>query len=308
MKRRIAIVGLGDIAEKVYLPLLSSHTSVEVVGIMNRTHSKAEAISGQYRIPGIYGSVSEMLTSEPDAVFIHSSTESHYAIAMECIQRGIHVFVDKPLSESLEEAEKMAVQAEKKGVLLAVGFNRRFAPFNKEAKTWLKQTGGWEWAIAQKHRTEVHPHPARRTLFEDLIHMIDTLVWLGDSETKLVSKQIRLDHGGRLLNASGILEQQRATGTFAMNRHAGEVLEKIELYGSGRSATVENLEQLKLVEKGKPAMIKHHDSWDTILHRRGFVEMVDHFLAGMDEPDKCTIRVDQVLITHRLTEQLLKEM
>nr|WP_311198829.1 Gfo/Idh/MocA family oxidoreductase [Paenibacillus sp. YPD9-1] len=72
---------------------------------------------------------------------MHSPTSTHFDIVMRCIEAGVAVYVDKPLSGSWEESVKMAAYAESKGVLLAAGFNRRFAPLYAEAKHWLAEAG-----------------------------------------------------------------------------------------------------------------------------------------------------------------------
>jgi virulence factor len=304
--KRIGIIGLGDIAQKVYLPLLTSNEHVEIAGIMSTTASTVDRMKAKYRLPFGTTKLEDLLRLELDAVFIHSPTETHHALVMECLDHRVAVYVDKPLSYDLRESMEMASVAERKGVVLAVGFNRRFAPLYVEAKMWLKEAGGFDWCSAVKHRMKQQNQSAGKTYYDDLIHMLDLLVWLGEDGAEIGAHAQTVDKEGKLLHASGSVSFAASAGTFSMVRLAGVDLEKLELHGSGRSAEVTNLENAVFYEKGSLPQVRSFGSWDTLLARRGFVGVADHFLQSLDTPDACTIRADRVLETHQLVEKLLR--
>ncbi|MDF2717366.1 MAG: gfo/Idh/MocA family oxidoreductase [Paenibacillus sp.] len=304
MKKRVGIIGLGDIAQKAYLPVMAHHPRIEIAAIMSRSKETAERIGEAYRIPDRTADLSELLARELDAVFVHSPTETHAAIVWACLERGVHVYVDKPLSYKLEESEWMAEQADKRGKLLAVGFNRRFAPMYVEAKRWLEETGGFDLCIAQKHRTRQQTLLAKETLYDDMIHMIDLLLWLGAKPCEVTGWLSEQDADGRLLHASGSLRMGSSASFVSMNRRAGGDLEKLELHGGGRSAEIVNLDSAVLRDKREGERTLRFGSWETVSHRRGFAGIVDHFLESLDRPDECIVRADKVLETHRLVEKL----
>ncbi|SDE23633.1 virulence factor [Paenibacillus sp. UNCCL117] len=310
MTAKVAIIGLGDIAQKVYMPLLSADEQVEIVGLYSRTASTVERIGRQYRIAGQYGSVEQLLRHErPDIVFVHSPTPTHEAIVMECLEAGVHVYVDKPLCYRIEASERMAAYAAERNLLLAVGFNRRFAPLYREAKRRMAEAGGFELVSALKHRTKLQSCSAKQTLYDDLIHMLDLLLWLGGDDAEVGSYKERTDEEGRLLLASGALRLggDKLDGTaahFAMARRAGADLEKLELHGSGCSMEVVNLEKAVWMERGVAPQELAFGSWDTIWHRRGFAGIVRHVLDTLADPLTCEVRADAVLPVHRLVESL----
>ncbi|KZE74441.1 dehydrogenase [Paenibacillus elgii] len=318
MKRKIGIIGLGDIAQKVYLPLLSASEKVDIVGLSSRSMSTVDRIGAQYRIAGRYASLTEMLRqAKPEAVFVHSPTETHDAIVTTCLKEGIHVYVDKPLAYDIEASERMAAYAAERGLLLAVGFNRRFAPLYVQAKRWIEEGGGFDLVTAAKHRTKLQSHGAKQTLYDDLIHMLDLLLWLGGDAFDVASYRQRTDHEGRLLfgagtftfghGASAASSQDSAVAQFSMVRQAGADLEQLELHGNGRSAEVLNMETAVWRKAGVSPQEQTFGSWDSILHRRGFADAVDHFLACIADPSRCTIRADRTLPAHRLVEKLFPE-
>jgi virulence factor len=303
--KRIGLIGLGDIAQKVYLPLLTVNENVEIAGIMSSTAATVERLQAKYRLPFGTTKLKELLGLGLDAVFIHSPTQTHRDMVMACLEQGIAVYVDKPLSYVWNESVEMASYAERRGVLLGVGFNRRFAPFYQEAKAWLKEAGGFDWCSAVKHRTKQQNHSAEKTFYDDLIHMLDLLVWLGEDTYEITGHSKQSDEEGKLLHASGNLSFGKSIGSYSMVRLAGVDVEKLELHGNGRSVEVTNLESAVLYEKGALPQVRTFGSWDTILERRGFAGVVDHFLASLDHPDACRIRADLVLESHKLVEKLI---
>jgi virulence factor len=305
MKKRIGIIGLGDIAQKVYLPLLAKNEQVEIVGLMSRSEATVQSCAKKYRINNAFTDLPSLLKQKPQAVFVHTPTETHGDIVKQCLLHGVDVYVDKPLSYEISESYEMAKVAGQCGRLLAVGFNRRFAPRYVETKAWLAEAGGFNSCVAQKHRTKLQKHSAKHTLYDDLIHMLDLLVWLNNGQYTIKAYHQKIEEQGKLLHASGSLLLGEASGFFSMYRNAGQDLEKLEIHGSGRSVQVVNLEHAIFYDTINGERVRSFGSWDDILYRRGFVGVVDHFLQSIDDPMQCTIRADQVMPSHELVEKLL---
>ncbi|MDK8179941.1 Gfo/Idh/MocA family oxidoreductase [Paenibacillus sp. UMB4589-SE434] len=304
MNKRIGIIGLGDIAQKAYLPVLTQLDHVEIVAIMARTDKTVENVGKRYRIDGRYTDVESLLQQGLDAVFIHTPTEVHEQIAIQCLERGIHVYIDKPLSYQIDASKRMMEASAKYNRLLAVGFNRRFAPMYQQAKAWLDEVGGFDLCIAQKHRTKQQKLSAKETLYDDLIHMIDLLLWFGAKPYEIASYIQEADEQNRLLHATGQLTFGHSSALFSMNRRAGADIEKVELHGGGRSVEILNLETAEWSDRLTGQQVKKFGSWNSIGERRGFAGVIQHFLESLDQPERCSIRADQVMESHLLIEKL----
>ncbi|MEK3984115.1 Gfo/Idh/MocA family oxidoreductase [Paenibacillus sp. FSL K6-3166] len=304
-RKRVAIIGIGNIARKVYLPLLSQHDYAEVVGVLSHSSTTVEQAVHTYRFPKGTTNLEELLSWDLDAVFVHSPTTTHYDIVTKCLERGISVYVDKPLSYDLEESRRMAELAQDKGLLLGVGFNRRFAPMYVTAKQWLEEVGGISHCSAIKHRTKLQTSTSRETVHDDLIHMLDLLLWLCGDQYELLRSHLQSSGDGRLLQASGMLAwKHSAVGMYSMVREAGVDLEKLELHGNGRSVEVVDLDKAILFEKDTLPHIQGFGSWDTVLDRRGFSGVVNNFLCNINTPELCSIAASAVLPSHMLAAQL----
>ncbi|SET59370.1 Gfo/Idh/MocA family protein [Paenibacillus sp. NFR01] len=304
-RKRVAMIGIGDIARKVYLPLLSRHDQAEVIGILSHSPQTVRTAVSSYRFPKGTTELDELLSWRPDAVFVHSPTPTHFDIVMKCLGNGVSVYVDKPLSYDLDEAERMAALAADKGLLLAVGFNRRYAPMYVAAKAWLEKAGGISHCQAVKHRTRTQSATSRETVFDDLIHMLDLLLWLCGNDYDLLKHSLYADTEGRLLRAAGMVGWSGGvSGVYSMVRDAGADLEKLELHGNGRSVEVADMERAVLYEKGALPRTQSFGSWDTVLERRGFSGVVGHFLNTLDTPELCQVSAAAVLPSHRLAAAL----
>ncbi|HFJ4333208.1 TPA: Gfo/Idh/MocA family protein, partial [Serratia liquefaciens] len=131
-KLRVGVVGLGGIAQKAYLPILSQAADWTLVGGFSPNQQKAQPICDSYRMACFSGL--DSLAQQCDAVFVHSSTASHFQVIGELLRYGVQVYVDKPLAETVEQGEQLLALAEKQGKALMVGFNRRFAPLYRQLK------------------------------------------------------------------------------------------------------------------------------------------------------------------------------
>ncbi|MDQ0196117.1 Gfo/Idh/MocA family protein [Paenibacillus wynnii] len=304
-RKRIALIGLGDIARKVYLPLLSRHNEAEVVGVLSHSPATVQGTVNSYRFPKGTTNLDELLSWDLDAVFVHSPTPTHFDIVSKCLNHGVAVYVDKPLSYQLDESKRLAELAQEKELLLAVGFNRRFAPMYAAAKAWLEKNGGISHCSAIKHRTKLQKGSSHETVHDDLIHMLDLLLWLCGGDYELLRGNLRSNEEGRLLQASGMLGWENgAIGMYSMIREAGADLEKLELHGNGRSVEVVDMERAVLYEQGALPRNQGFGSWDTILERRGFSGVVDHFLKNIHTPEQCGISAAEVLPSHILAAEL----
>jgi virulence factor len=169
---KVGVIGLGAIAQKAYLPILAARGDLDIV-LATRNSQTLDRISRQYRIPQKVGSVDELIQTGIQAAFVHTATEAHFQIVQRLLDSGIHVYVDKPLAYSLKEARDLVELAARRQCLLMVGFNRRFAPFYNQ----LRAVPDKSLIFMQKNRVDP-PETARTFIFDDFIHVVDTLRFL----------------------------------------------------------------------------------------------------------------------------------
>jgi len=303
-KIKVGIVGLGGIAQKVYLPILANEKEWSLIGAYSPTRSKCEAICQANRITP-YESLTA-LAGEIDAAFVHTSTPTHYEVVASLLKEGVNVYVDKPLAATVEEAERLVELSEKTGRKLMVGFNRRFAPFYQQAQALAGDTAAW--VRMEKHRMHgILPDHYAHTLLDDYIHLVDLARWIGGGEVRLAGGHIATGEKTELLHTKHAY--QSSTGLYletGMHRSAGTGRECVEWVCHDRVIRVIDLEQMEVEEEGRTT-IHRPGSWDTILKRRGFIDAVDHFIQSILGDTQPVIDGREGLRTQQLLQQLISQ-
>ncbi len=129
---KIGVVGCGGIAQVMHLPYLTGTEGggvpgIEVVAVCDVIKELAEAVGARYHIREAYTDYSDMLNkSDVDAIAILTRHETHAEIAIEAMNHGKHVFVEKPMCETIKDAEKMMQAQKRNNVILQVGYMKRF--------------------------------------------------------------------------------------------------------------------------------------------------------------------------------------
>lgn len=297
---RIGIIGLGDIAQKAYLPVITAREDIELV-FCTRSRETLGRLSAKYRVREAVQTVEELIASGIDAAFIHSSTESHVGIAEQLMRSGIHVYVDKPISYHYEEAERLTALAEQLGVILMVGFNRRFAPMVAA----MKEKNDRRMALLQKNRL-FSPDFARRFVYDDYIHVIDTIRFMAPGKITGTPRISMFIQEGKLYHAQVQLEGDGFVCTGIMNRDSGANDEILEIMNPGNKWVVEGLNTTIHFNGGQESRQKFND-WEPVLHRRGFAQIIDHFLTCVRDNKQPSISLKDALESHRICELIVEQ-
>ncbi|WP_051229301.1 Gfo/Idh/MocA family protein [Paludibacterium yongneupense] len=298
-KVRVAIVGLGGIAQKVYLPILSRARQWELVGAYSPDRQKTTLLCRDYRIRP-FASLAE-LSGECDIAFVHSSTSSHYEVADFLLRHGVHVYVDKPLADTLPQAEALLELARRQRLGLMVGFNRRFAPFYQPARQLMTAAASVRF---EKHRLDGIGNSLRFTLFDDYLHLLDTVLWLCDGEMTLLAGQINASTDGELVFASHVFRHRDAMVTIAMHRAAGTRMETLDVVARDTVLRVRDLNRMEQELRGT-TRVENAGNWQSVLELRGFAPMVEHVLECVANQTEASIGGEQALIAQRWMENLL---
>ena len=135
MTVRVGVLGTSWWVDSMYLPALTAHPDAELVGVCGRTATTAQALATQWAIPWASTDTDEFLDPKRiDAVVIATSNDSHEALTLTALDRGLHVLCEKPIATNVEAAERMATRATEKGAITLVPFTYRYMPTNQYVK------------------------------------------------------------------------------------------------------------------------------------------------------------------------------
>jgi 2-alkyl-3-oxoalkanoate reductase len=135
---KVGIVGCGLIGD-VHLRVLNSMKNISVVGIADRDIERAKSFASRAKVGVFAGDLETLLErAKPDAVHILTPPFTHASLACTALQAGSHVYVEKPMALTSEEAQSMVAAAAERKRLLTVGHNNLFSPVVREAYRRVK--------------------------------------------------------------------------------------------------------------------------------------------------------------------------
>lgn len=176
-KQPIVIVGAGGIVADAHLPAYKK-AGFEVVGITNRTRSKAEKLAADFRIPNVFDTVADAVAKAPaSAVYDITTMPEQYLSALEQLPDGAAVLIQKPMGDTLAQAQEILEVCRKKNLVAAINFQLRFAPFVSAARYLLDNGFIGELYDAEVRVTlhtpwELFPHVMVHPRLEILYHSI----------------------------------------------------------------------------------------------------------------------------------------
>jgi virulence factor len=190
---RVAVIGAGQMANLVHYPSLVSLPGVEIVGICDLSPERLRATGERWGIAGRFDDWSAMLDeTRPDAVYVIGPPELMFGIWCACLQRGLDLFVEKPLGLTLHQARTLARLAEENGCVTQVGFQRRTSPLLGRMLERVREHGDVVHAVCRFYKNDPTPMvSARDRMMDDGVHVIDTLRHLCGGELVAVSDVTR---------------------------------------------------------------------------------------------------------------------
>jgi len=140
---RLGLVGIGGFARGVHIPNLRTlRAAFDVRGVASRSGARA-ALGAKLTSASIVTADYQELLGHPeiDAVLIATRHATHAQIACEALRAGKHVFVEKPMATTVEDGRAVEALARASGLIVRVGFNRRFSPQVAALRSVVGATG-----------------------------------------------------------------------------------------------------------------------------------------------------------------------
>lgn len=222
---RIGIAGCGR-AARVHLGPLTTAPGVRIIGCVDPDLAAAEALAaalptGEFGGAPCFTDHRDLLArTTPDALAIYAPHRTHYRLAMDALQSGCHVFVEKPLSTNSQEASDIVNLARARGRVVAVGHQYRLMPSLVEARRRLAagEIGPLRMVAAAMAAPWLGAHSGPQDswrldpraggsgiLADEGDHLLDALLWTtGRAAAEVAAFQARQDPGLDVVTAAAI--------------------------------------------------------------------------------------------------------
>ncbi|MDF1515532.1 MAG: Gfo/Idh/MocA family oxidoreductase [Anaerolineae bacterium] len=252
-KVRVAMIGAGVMANRVHYPSLASFDDVEIAAICDidtqRLHTTADKYGVEKRFIDYTTMVEEIA---PDAVYVIGQPHIMYDIWIWCLERGLHLYIEKPMGITLHHARSLAHLAEKNDCITQVSFQRRATPMVVQLRDKCLERGAIVHAVCRFYKCAMTPFlTARDHMMDDGVHAIDTLRWICGGEVvgiHSVTKRVMVPDINFL---SALLEfDNGATGLMINSWTSGRRIFAVEMHAPGICVEAEHEEKGYLYADG----------------------------------------------------------
>ncbi len=302
---RIAMIGLGDIAQKAYLPVLAIHPYIELVLCTRNPHT-LDKLSAQYRIVQCCEDYKQVLDYDVDAVMVHAATAIHPEICAFFLNAGIPVFVDKPLANSATVCTELHELAAKKQLPLYVGFNRRHLPILKQhAPEVAQQPSTISHLRWEKHRANL-PGQLRQFIFDDFIHPLDSINLFAQTHLDNIALYTQC-HGDDIRRIDIQWQHDNTLLSASMDRMHGSTTESITVESENKTLHFNGFMNGALTQNGNTSSISTTD-WMPMLETKGFHAMVEDWIAVVKRGELAHSVSERNLASHLLAEAICQRL
>jgi predicted dehydrogenase len=259
----LGVLGAGNFANSVFLPLLRRLPSLECVGLASGGGVSGANAARKYGFRYATTDETRILDDpEVNTVAILTRHDQHARQTIEALRAGKHVFSEKPLALSWEELEGIARALRRSHRMLMVGFNRRFAPMTVRLRDAIEGVGEplvMHFRVNAGYIPSSHwvqdPEQGGGRILGEACHFIDLLTFLSGSPPIRVSAS-GLPDAGRYRDDNIVITLGFADGsigvvTYVANGSPGVSKERLEVFGGGRTAVLEDFRRLEVVSNGK---------------------------------------------------------
>ncbi|MEQ1693686.1 MAG: bi-domain-containing oxidoreductase, partial [Gemmatimonas sp.] len=255
--RELAVIGAGNIARWAHLQALQKLSGARLRAVLASNGTRAKSYAKRFGADYCTTDYADVLADERiDGVIITSRNQHHAGQALEALQAGKHVFVEKPMALTEEESLALIQAQHTSGKVLQVGFNRRFAPVYMALRKRLKNRVGPAVLSARVNSPGISngfwmADPAiGGAILGEACHFLDLFTWLLSEEPVSVSAYRLPKSGSEPLGENNLVGSLRyadgsiASLTYCTVGHPKGGGERVEAYAPGISLAAEDFTTL----------------------------------------------------------------
>ena len=304
---RCGVIGVGYLG-RFHAQKYAALDGVDLVGVFDQNRERCEEIADEMGVKA-FNDLEELMGAV-EAVTVASSTESHYEVAKACLNRGLHVNVEKPMTSTCEQGEELVRMAKEKNLKLQVGHVERFNPAFQAVQSRLKAP-----LFIEVHRlAPFKPRGVDVSVVLDLmIHDLDVVLTLVKEPVKSVSAvgtpvltptidiaNARIEfESGAIANLTASRVSQQSTRKF-------RVFQKDQYlamdFGAGEIQFVNKVEQV-----GPTGLPIETESW-SLEKGDALLEETKAFVESIQRDQPCRVTGEHGLIALQLAEQVSRDI
>ncbi|MGC3973875.1 MAG: bi-domain-containing oxidoreductase [Nitrospira sp.] len=300
----LGIIGAGNHVKDMLLPPLQSMNNVGIRGICTASGISAKTLAGKVGAAYCTSDAQSILDDAGvTSVLIGTRHDSHAALVIKSLLADKHVFVEKPLCLTEEELQEIRATYDKKsadGLHLMVGFNRRFSPHAKEARTFFSSRANPLVMLYRVNAGRIppdhwvqDPHIGGGRILGEVCHFVDYMQALCGALPTTV-------FAGRIGKHSSDITQDQCSITlsfddgsigtilYSAEGNAGLSKERFEAHADGRSLVMDDFLETSFYEGS------HRRIFKTAKRDKGFAEEMASFVQAVESGSPPVIPFHQI--------------
>lgn len=266
---RLGMIGAGAYAKAMLLPPLKS-MGVEFKAIATATGVTARDTAEKYHFARSVGDAAEVINdTEVNLVVVATRHDLHATLAQQSLERGRHVFVEKPLALTEAELDGVIAAAENSAGQLMVGFNRRFSPLARAAKDFFANRQNPlsicyrinAGRIPRGHWTQ-DPREGGGRIIGEVCHFIDLMHFLTGALTTRVYAEAVTSRNQEIVDEDSVFITLRfsdgSNGSIAYLAEGEKTLakERVEIFGESKSFVLNDFRLAASYRNGREELTK----------------------------------------------------
>ena len=299
----LGVLGAGSFAQNTLLPALKTIPGVSFIGVCNATGPRSRSAAEKFGFSYCSNSQAELLQDPKiKAVLIATRHNLHASQSLAALRAGKAVFCEKPLCLNEGELAALVVAADEDNApLLMVGFNRRFAPMAVQLKQFLSEN---HEPLAIHYRVNAGYIPADHwvndpeqgggRILGEVCHFVDFLCFLAGACPVEVQAQA-VGNPGQYSMDNVVASLKFANGTlgtisYLANGDKSASKERVEVFGGGSVAILEDFRRLELIRNGRKQITRARWGQD-----KGHQAEMQAFVDALRGKTPAPIRFDRIV-------------
>ena len=321
-KTKIAVIGLGSVAQLVHLPNLMKIKNAEVTAVAEINKSRLNLVADKFNIKKRFHNYTELLNDDhADAVIISTPTHLHKQIAVDCLTAGKDVLVEKPLARNSAEGTEIIECAKKQKRKLMVGMNLRYRPDSMLIRSLIDagEIGepyyikcGWIRKQSSSEKWFNRREEAGGGVMLDLgINLVDLALWLANFPNAISVSTKNYYHNSRKLEDTSI-SFIRCENSLTINIEAswrmaaGKDTFFANVYGTKGSIGINPFKLIKMIDVEQIDLGSTFSESPTEAFKKSYLNELKSFIGAIRGINPVFSSGEEALQLMKLTETMYK--
>ena len=320
-KTKIAVIGLGGVAQLVHLPILTKLRDVEITAVAEPNKNRLNSVTSKFVIKHKFPDHKSLLeNAQFDAAIIATPTDTHKSIAIDFLDAGKNLLIEKPIATKLEDAKLIDDAAKKNNCKVVVGMNLRFRPDAMLLRSlvnsgelgdisyincgWIrKQSSNQKWFVKKSHS-------GGGVMFDLGINLFDLSLWLLNfPEIQSVSvKKFNYNTKNVEDTSVGLIKTKNGAVInfdISWSLHSESNGFNLAVFGTNGTATSNPLNAFRKIDSNRIELTPNSRSMKN-LFKKSFDNELKHFIGSIKGNFPVISSSNDAVKTMKLMEALYK--